>query len=86
MDAGAVPQAQPQSQSSVIALPRAFAEALSRQLALEQERWFPWCVVAFGAGIVVYFALGTEPSRLAAALVASAAIALPRPASAARAP
>jgi len=75
MDAAAVPQARPESQSFVAALPRALVEALSRHLAVEQERWFPWCVVAFGAGIVVYFALGTEPSRLVAALVALAAIA-----------
>src|SRR6267378_4536128 len=75
MDAAAVPQARPESQSFVVALPRALVEALSRHLAVEQERWFPWCVVAFGAGIVVYFALGTEPSRLVAALVALAAIA-----------
>jgi hypothetical protein len=75
MDAAAVPQARTQTQSFVAALPRALIEALSHQLTLEQERWFPWCVVAFGAGIVVYFALGTEPSRLAAALVALAAIA-----------
>lgn len=34
---------------------------IARNLAAEQERWLPWCVVAFGAGIAAYFALLTEP-------------------------
>jgi len=41
MDAAALPQARPESQSFVVALPRALIEALSRHLAVEQERWFP---------------------------------------------
>jgi len=47
---------------------------VSHNLLLEQERWFPWCVVAFGGGIVGYFALKTEPSLLAGLLVVAAAI------------
>ena len=45
-------------------------------LSVEQERWFPWCVVAFGAGIAIYFALHSEPSVwLAAGIGIAAAIA-----------
>lgn len=35
--------------------------AISAVLAREDERWFAWSVVAFGTGIAVYFALGSEP-------------------------
>jgi competence protein ComEC len=42
-------------------------------LAAEQERWFPWCVVAFGSGIAIYFALQTEPSIWLAIFIALAA-------------
>jgi competence protein ComEC len=49
------------------------AEAVQRNLVAEQERWFAWCVAAFGAGIVIYFALQTEPSLFTAGLVGGAA-------------
>jgi competence protein ComEC len=52
---------------------RALAQAAQRNLGAEHERWLPWCVVAFGAGIAVYFALQTEPSLLLAGLVGAAA-------------
>lgn len=35
--------------------------AISAALAREDERWFPWSVVAFGIGIAAYFALASEP-------------------------
>jgi len=43
--------------------------AISAALAREEERWFAWSVVAFGTGIAVYFALGSEPG-LAVAVTA----------------
>lgn len=45
----------------------------SRNLDAEHERWFGWCVAAFGAGIGIYFALPGEPSLVLAGLVAGAA-------------
>jgi competence protein ComEC len=53
----------------------AFA-ALARQLEAEQERWFLWLPVAFGAGIALYFALPSEPAIAAAVLPVAAALAL----------
>jgi competence protein ComEC len=50
--------------------------ALARRLEAEQERWFLWLPVLFGAGIALYFALPTEPWTGAALLPALAAIAL----------
>ena len=41
---------------------RRLIAALSSTLAAEQERWFPWSVAAFGAGIAAYFGLLAEPS------------------------
>ena len=43
--------------------------AISAALAGEEERWFPWSVVAFGTGIAIYFALGSEPGPAVAAAV-----------------
>jgi competence protein ComEC len=54
----------------------ALLAALTRQLEAEQERWFLWLPVAFGAGIALYFALPTEPWVLAATLPVVAALAL----------
>ena len=35
---------------------------IAQCLGAEQERWFPWAVVGFGAGIALYFSLWpTEP-------------------------
>jgi competence protein ComEC len=51
----------------------ALARAAERNLAAEQERWLAWCVAAFGAGIVIYFALPAEPSLVFAGAAASAA-------------
>ena len=44
-------------------------EAARRALAAEEERWLPWSVVAFGAGIATYFALEAEPSLGMAAFI-----------------
>jgi competence protein ComEC len=43
--------------------------ALSGSLAAERDRWLPWCVAAFGAGIAVYFSLISEPSLWLTSLV-----------------
>lgn len=45
-------------------------------LTLEQDRWFLWVPVFFGAGIAIYFALPTEPDLLTATMPAVAALAL----------
>ncbi|HZT49736.1 MAG TPA: ComEC/Rec2 family competence protein, partial [Hyphomicrobiaceae bacterium] len=50
--------------------------ALGRRLEAEQERWFLWLPVMFGAGIALYFALPTEPWTGAALLPVLAALAL----------
>jgi competence protein ComEC len=47
---------------------------LSANLGAEQERWFPWVVVGFGAGIALYFSLPTEPSFAMAVGVVGAAL------------
>jgi len=44
--------------------------ALRRGLVAERERWVVWTPVAFGAGILVYFALPFEPSPLLLAVLA----------------
>jgi len=51
-------------------------DALVRRLEAEQERWFLWLPVAFGAGIALYFALSAEPRLPAATLPVAAALAL----------
>jgi competence protein ComEC len=53
----------------------AFAKACAANVAAEQERWFPWAVVGFGAGIAAYFGLGNEPPPAAAAIAAGAGLA-----------
>jgi competence protein ComEC len=50
--------------------------AIARQLEAEQERWFLWLPVLFGAGIALYFALPAEPLTLVALMPAVAALAL----------
>lgn len=45
-------------------------------LTAEQDRWFLWVPVLFGAGIAVYFRLPQEPLLLPAILPAAAAFAL----------
>jgi competence protein ComEC len=52
------------------------AGALVRNLEAEQERWFLWLPVLFGAGIALYFSLPVEPSVPAALLPVGAALAL----------
>src|SRR5262245_3920059 len=50
--------------------------AIARQLEAEQDRWFLWLPVLFGAGIALYFALPSEPLTLVALMPAVAALAL----------
>ena len=50
-------------------------QAFGRQLAREEDRWFAWAVVAFGAGIAAYFALDTEPPFAAIMISAATAVA-----------
>jgi competence protein ComEC len=50
--------------------------AIVTQLEDEQDRWFLWLPVLFGAGIALYFALPTEPLTLVALMPALAALAL----------
>jgi competence protein ComEC len=50
--------------------------AVARQLEAEQDRWFLWLPVLFGAGIALYFALPAEPLTLVALMPAVAALAL----------
>jgi competence protein ComEC len=45
-------------------------DTLAENLIAEEERLFPWCVVAFGAGIVCYFGLLSEPSEVFAGALA----------------
>src|SRR6476646_2800897 len=51
-------------------------DVLARNLEAEQERWFLWLPVMFGAGIALYFLLPVEPWTLAALLPAVAALAV----------
>ena len=50
--------------------------AIGERLEAEQDRWFLWLPVLFGAGIAVYFALAFEPLTTATVLPAVAALAL----------
>ncbi len=72
--------AEPRSGDSGVAVGRpsrlSLLDALARQLEAEQERWFLWLPVAFGAGIALYFMLPAEPWMLAATLPVVAALAL----------
>jgi competence protein ComEC len=47
-----------------------------RQLEAEQERWFLWLPVMFGAGIALYFLLPEEPWAVVALLPVVAALAV----------
>ena len=51
---------------------------LARNLEDEQERWFLWLPVMFGAGIACYFLLPAEPWTIAAVLPVVAVLALHR--------
>ena len=53
-----------------------FLKALTRRLEAEQDRWFLWLPVLFGAGIAFYFALPSEPLLLVAVLPAVAMLAV----------
>lgn len=61
---------------SVVKLPQILIAAFARTLAAEQERWFPWSVAAFAAGIALYFSLSAQPSRLVAGAVVVASVVL----------
>jgi competence protein ComEC len=65
----ALPATRP-ARFSLARLPRNVIAALSGRLAAEQERWFPWSVGAFAAGISAYFGLSFEPSLFVASAVA----------------
>ena len=56
--------------------PENFVTGLSQALAAEEERWFPWSVAAFGAGIALYFGLSGEPSLFVAGAVVAASLVL----------
>jgi competence protein ComEC len=47
---------------------------LARNLEDEQERWFLWLPVMFGAGIAFYFLLPAEPWTIAAVLPVGAVL------------
>lgn len=49
---------------------------IARALEAEQERWFYWLPVLFGAGIAIYFHLPTEPRLLTALSPLPVALAL----------
>lgn len=51
-------------------------DAIEHQLEAEQDRWFLWLPVMFGAGIALYFALPSEPLTLVALMPPVAALAL----------
>src|SRR5262245_31971587 len=55
---------------------RAVVATLANALAAEEERWFPWSVAAFGAGIAAYFGLNVEPSLFVAGAVVVASLVL----------
>jgi competence protein ComEC len=50
--------------------------AVARSLEAEQERWFLWLPVMFGAGVALYFMLPSEPWLTAATLPVGAALAV----------
>jgi competence protein ComEC len=51
-------------------------DRLAQLFAVEQERWFLWVPVLFGAGIAFYFGLSDEPAVLAVAALVVAAVCL----------
>ncbi len=50
------------------------ATTLGAYLAAETDRWFVWRAAAFGAGIVAYFGLRTEPSLTVAVGITAASL------------
>lgn len=50
--------------------------AFKSNLAAEQDRWFPWIVIAFAAGDGIYFGLASEPAAWTAIALAVMAAAL----------
>lgn len=56
--------------------PWRFGSAAVRRLEAEQDRWFLWLPIAFGAGIAVYIQAGIEPSLLAVSGLAAGAVVL----------
>ena len=58
------------------ATPRFFVGGIVRHLEAEQDRWFLWLPVLFGAGIALYFFLPAEPTTLVAVLPLVAALVL----------
>ena len=52
--------------TSAFALIAWLLAAAARRLEAEQDRWFLWLPVLFGAGIALYFALPAEPPVLVA--------------------
>ena len=50
--------------------------ALSATVAAEQDCYFYWAPVMFGAGVALYFSLQAEPSRVPLAIAAAAALLL----------
>jgi competence protein ComEC len=61
---------------AVAATPRSLLAGLVRHLEAEQDRWFLWLPVLFGAGIALYFFLPVEPTTLVAVLPLVAALTL----------
>lgn len=55
--------------------PAVLIRALSAAVAREEERWFAWAVVAFGAGTAIYFALPYEPDPPTAIAIAAIGLA-----------
>jgi competence protein ComEC len=60
---------------SAVRRPKIIVEALSKTLAAEQERWFPWSVAAFAGGIAAYFAASSEPTLVVTGAIALVAVA-----------
>jgi competence protein ComEC len=61
---------------AVVRARASLGDVLARNLDAEQERWFLWLPVMFGAGIALYFLLPAEPWTLTALLPALAALAV----------
>src|SRR5262245_50774879 len=63
----------PRTEGRLSAAPLAW---VARNLEDEQERWFLWLPVMFGAGIALYFLLPMEPATSAAVLPVLAVLAV----------
>ncbi|HYM19335.1 MAG TPA: ComEC/Rec2 family competence protein [Micropepsaceae bacterium] len=61
--AGEAPRPETGDQPRLFTPARSFRRYVAHELTAEEDRWFPWCVVAFGAGILLYFDMGWEPAR-----------------------